>query len=336
MIRKLSMIAGAAVGTAFVLTEECVGVGRAPENRIHLDSDDVSRQHALLTRVGEDYRVRDLNSANGTFINDQRITERTLKHGDVLRFGGQTFRYEFSAGREPDRVKLAVPQATPVPMVVRHGSRGWEIAGGLVTFLIVLVVLGLAILGLELRWPAAVATVPTAATIAVPVAPPVPVPVAYRDPHGRFVCSVPVGWQVVAATESARSNVRLVGDNGDEIRVIAQPAAAAALTEEDRQTAIKVFGEALERARLAGGAGQLVGVRWRQIDAQRVLEIELEMRLPEYLWMRQMKWRSHGIDHTLAAYAGAAERQADLATRFEDFLQRYRRLPAATDHTVAP
>jgi hypothetical protein len=63
-------------------------IGRTPENHIVLDDSTVSRQHAWIKVQGEDWVVFDVGSANGTFVNDERVEEpRLLKSGDVVRFG---------------------------------------------------------------------------------------------------------------------------------------------------------------------------------------------------------------------------------------------------------
>jgi ABC-type multidrug transport system ATPase subunit/pSer/pThr/pTyr-binding forkhead associated (FHA) protein len=67
-------------------------IGRDPSNDVVLPIPTISRYHALVERVGQRYRVRDLNSANGTFVNDQRIeAEAWLQAGDTIRVGPQRF-----------------------------------------------------------------------------------------------------------------------------------------------------------------------------------------------------------------------------------------------------
>jgi ABC-type multidrug transport system ATPase subunit len=67
-------------------------IGRDPSNDVVLPIPTVSRYHALVERVGQRYRVRDLNSSNGTFVNDRRIeTEAWLQAGDTIRIGPQRF-----------------------------------------------------------------------------------------------------------------------------------------------------------------------------------------------------------------------------------------------------
>jgi ABC transport system ATP-binding/permease protein len=53
-----------------------IQIGRDPSNDVVLDTPTVSRFHAQIERVGQRYRLRDLRSANGTFVNDQRVDEK--------------------------------------------------------------------------------------------------------------------------------------------------------------------------------------------------------------------------------------------------------------------
>lgn len=69
-----------------------VQLGRDPSNDIVLDSPLISRFHAVVERVGQRFRLRDLNSTNGTFVNDQRINEEIwLNSGDAIRIGSYRF-----------------------------------------------------------------------------------------------------------------------------------------------------------------------------------------------------------------------------------------------------
>lgn len=61
--------------------------GRGNENSLCISSNVVSRMHAELIRVGQDFLFRDLGSTNGSFINNTRISEQVLIDGDVIRFG---------------------------------------------------------------------------------------------------------------------------------------------------------------------------------------------------------------------------------------------------------
>jgi pSer/pThr/pTyr-binding forkhead associated (FHA) protein len=69
------------------LAEELVTVGRGPDNAIRIDDPSVSDRHAQLQCVGDIYRLKDLDSTNGTLVNGQKINETALRFGDRIRFG---------------------------------------------------------------------------------------------------------------------------------------------------------------------------------------------------------------------------------------------------------
>ena len=71
------------------LRAEQIVLGRAPECDIVLEGRLISRQHATISRSGQSYILKDLNSHNGTFVNGQRISEPCLLHdGDQIELGG--------------------------------------------------------------------------------------------------------------------------------------------------------------------------------------------------------------------------------------------------------
>ena len=69
------------------LVEDIIMIGRAPLNDIVIDNPVVSAQHAMLLKLGNSYWLKDLNSTNGTYINDLLFTYGELKDGDRIRFG---------------------------------------------------------------------------------------------------------------------------------------------------------------------------------------------------------------------------------------------------------
>jgi pSer/pThr/pTyr-binding forkhead associated (FHA) protein len=62
-------------------------IGRAPSNHIVIDNPTVSAQHAIIGRSADSYRLKDLDSTNGTQVNGVFITDVELKDGDKIRFG---------------------------------------------------------------------------------------------------------------------------------------------------------------------------------------------------------------------------------------------------------
>jgi pSer/pThr/pTyr-binding forkhead associated (FHA) protein len=71
----------------FVLVEGATAsIGRSPDNDIGIPERHVSRQHAVVTFRDGVFMINDLGSANGTFVNDRRLTGPfPLAHGDVIR-----------------------------------------------------------------------------------------------------------------------------------------------------------------------------------------------------------------------------------------------------------
>ena len=82
--------------TRFEIGDGETSVGRSTSSTIVLRSDDyASGRHAQLTRHGGLLYVEDLGSTNGTFVNGRKTVGATpLRHGDTVRVGSTTFRYE--------------------------------------------------------------------------------------------------------------------------------------------------------------------------------------------------------------------------------------------------
>jgi pSer/pThr/pTyr-binding forkhead associated (FHA) protein len=79
---------GPNAGSRFLLDQAVTTAGRHPESDIFLDDVTVSRRHAELVR-GDDgrFRVVDVGSLNGTYLNRQRIDEGPLTSGDEVQIG---------------------------------------------------------------------------------------------------------------------------------------------------------------------------------------------------------------------------------------------------------
>ena len=82
----LTAINGTAQGTRYELDQAVTVLGRHPECNVILDAGAVSRQHARITRRGDELLLEDLKSRNGTFLNGHMISGLTaLSDGDMLR-----------------------------------------------------------------------------------------------------------------------------------------------------------------------------------------------------------------------------------------------------------
>jgi FHA domain/zinc-ribbon domain len=79
---------GGRAGEHFSPQADQTTIGRSPDNDIFLDDVTVSRKHAVLVHVGGEFRIEDLGSLNGTFVNRRRIDSATrLESGDEVQIG---------------------------------------------------------------------------------------------------------------------------------------------------------------------------------------------------------------------------------------------------------
>jgi pSer/pThr/pTyr-binding forkhead associated (FHA) protein len=76
-----------------LLDQERLTIGRNPDNDLQLEERSVSGRHARIIMVLGQCVVQDLNSRNGTFVNEQRIDCQALDDGDRIRIGSQYFTY---------------------------------------------------------------------------------------------------------------------------------------------------------------------------------------------------------------------------------------------------
>lgn len=81
----------------FELGAQWATIGRADSNQFQLLEQSVSGRHCEVKVEGDDLRVRDLLSTNGTFLDGKKLTEGVLKPGQILRLGDVELRYESSA-----------------------------------------------------------------------------------------------------------------------------------------------------------------------------------------------------------------------------------------------
>jgi diguanylate cyclase (GGDEF)-like protein len=86
----LVVIAGTPLGEVFPVVDEMV-IGRAPAVEVRVGEDrGVSRRHAALSVRDGRVVIRDLGSANGTYVDGQRVTEQVLEEGVKIRIGQTT------------------------------------------------------------------------------------------------------------------------------------------------------------------------------------------------------------------------------------------------------
>lgn len=108
-------VSGAAFGKLYPVTGPAV-IGRAPECDIAIAADEISRRHAQLRPTTDGLLVEDLESSNGTWINDTRVQRGLLRPGDELRLDTVRFLLVapgLPAATPPRRTATAAGAATP-------------------------------------------------------------------------------------------------------------------------------------------------------------------------------------------------------------------------------
>jgi hypothetical protein len=83
-------------GRRIPLGEDPVSIGRLQECDIPVADPNVSRRHAEIRRVGNDFVAVDLGSTNGTRVNGLNVKERRLNDGDEITVGATRIRFEAS------------------------------------------------------------------------------------------------------------------------------------------------------------------------------------------------------------------------------------------------
>jgi S-DNA-T family DNA segregation ATPase FtsK/SpoIIIE len=84
---SLAILSGPDQGKIIVLDRPKIVLGRS-DSDIVLADPEISRQHAVVEIYADKFLVRDLNSTNGTFIGDRRITAEEVENQGEFRVGG--------------------------------------------------------------------------------------------------------------------------------------------------------------------------------------------------------------------------------------------------------
>ncbi len=100
------------------LTEELVTIGRVSDNVIQIDDVSVSSHHAEITYAGGQHVLKDLESTNGTRVNDHAFTEGPIHDGDRIRFGKIDALY---ASEDPEHAR-PLPEQQAVAAAVGESS----------------------------------------------------------------------------------------------------------------------------------------------------------------------------------------------------------------------
>ena len=104
----------AAVLKEIPLKQATLSIGRTAANDLPIDNLAVSGHHAKIYYEGDKFVLEDLNSLNGTFVNNQRIRKSFLKNGDEVLIGKHTLVYMDEGGAPPPPPTVAADATMPM------------------------------------------------------------------------------------------------------------------------------------------------------------------------------------------------------------------------------
>ncbi len=142
VIKLLFKVSGPEVNIdSLIVDRRGLRVGRTRDNMLTLEHREISRQHVRILWHDDKYFVEDLNSSNGTWLNDERLPareERELRPGDVIRMGPflmTLIRFVLPVAEDPspdmplalsDGDKVAAPVLIdPFPPGIPHDKSNW-------------------------------------------------------------------------------------------------------------------------------------------------------------------------------------------------------------------
>jgi transcriptional regulator with GAF, ATPase, and Fis domain len=95
---RLTAIAGRLKGSVFAIEALPVVIGRETAATLCVADASISRRHSRIEKEQDQFVILDLDSLNGTFINDVPVKRRVLQHGDRVRIGDSQFLFLVSDG----------------------------------------------------------------------------------------------------------------------------------------------------------------------------------------------------------------------------------------------
>ena len=115
---NITILNGEEIGKTYSWTSDQIRIGRNSANDFVISNASVSGEHCIIERCEGGWRVKDLDSTNGTRVNDQRITMATVRRNDVVTLGdiALSIRGDDVPEAEPGQVESvdSIPRTTIV------------------------------------------------------------------------------------------------------------------------------------------------------------------------------------------------------------------------------
>ncbi len=119
MPAKLLLKFHAAVIKEIPIDKTPITIGRKPDNDIAIDNMAISGHHARISLQGSTYVIEDLQSTNGTFLNEKKVASSALKHNDQIVMGQHTLVFiNPEATPQPEEPKPAPVKASDIDSTV--------------------------------------------------------------------------------------------------------------------------------------------------------------------------------------------------------------------------
>lgn len=142
---SLILQSGMQANMIYPLSMDRYTIGRAEDNKILITDNDISNYHALIEVQEDGIWVEDLNSSNGTFVNNQQITSSVwIKSGDSLRFG-QSVTAKLQSGPAGGGVRT-IPHEAAKPTSAGPGIENLPQSVNLPTWMVIAVLVLIAVI----------------------------------------------------------------------------------------------------------------------------------------------------------------------------------------------
>ncbi len=89
------------VGQQYIFRKDKIEIGRRPTSDIVLNEASVSSMHAQIIQDDGEWRVLNLLSSNGTFVNGEKVVDQPIVPGDMIAFAGSEFVFSLVEDDEP-------------------------------------------------------------------------------------------------------------------------------------------------------------------------------------------------------------------------------------------
>ena len=112
---KLLLKFNAAVIREIAIDRTALSVGRKPDNDIVIDNPAVSGHHCKIVSAGDTFYVEDLDSTNGTFVNEKRVMKSGLHHNDAIGIARHSLVFVDEKAAAAPPPKPPAPPKTELP-----------------------------------------------------------------------------------------------------------------------------------------------------------------------------------------------------------------------------